>query len=330
MTEKTVTQMVRQVKKEQHRGSLASWSRPIIAIILFFPTGLIVLKHTLDERRLQEQGKPSEAKVSLLKAKHWMQNTVVSFVSLMIAVGLLIMFTANDYSIIRSFVDFKYIAESFPYVLKGFWLNIQVFIVAEITVVLWSLVVAVLRSLPGKAARPIRFLMICYVDLFRGMPEILTILLVVFGLHQTGLPILSDFTDFQAIILALTLTGGAYLGEVMRGAMQQVHPSQVSAARSLGLSYGQTLRYIIIPQAMRMITVPLLNGFVGLQKTTALVSFVGLLDSVNYAQGFVVQQANLSALTGAALCFVVITIPFTRFTDYLEKRDSQKVYGGGR
>lgn len=329
MSVQTVTQTVRLLKAEQKK-QLASWVRPIVALILFFPTGCVVLAHTITSRDLQRQGRLSEAKVAYLKACHWMQNTVVILVSLLVAGTLASMLIANDFSIVRSFLDIDLILESAPLVLKGFWLNVQIFMVAEVTVLIWSLIVAILRSLPGRAARPIRFLMICYVDLFRGLPELIVILLVVYGLHQTGLPILSGFNDFQAIILAITLTFGAYLGETMRGAMDDVHPSQVAAARSLGLSYGQTLRRIVIPTAMRSITVPLLNGFISLQKTTALVSIVGMLDSVNYAQAFAIQQANLSAITGAALCFLIITIPLTRVADSLMRRDSQRVFGGGR
>jgi len=315
---------------EHADAAIASWKRPIIALLLFFPTGLVVLRHTLASRREQRDGELRAAKVSMLKARHWMTNTIVSAVSALV-IGLAVtMFVANDFAIKRSFLDLDVLGASMPRILRGFWLNVRVFMIAEVTVVTWSLIVAILRSLPGRAARPIRFLMVCYVDLFRGLPELLVIFLVVFGLHQTGLPVLSGFSDFQAIILAITLTYGAYLGEVIRGAMEGVHPSQVAAARSLGLTHGQTLRHIVVPTAMRSITVPLLNSFISLQKTTALVSIVGLLDAVNYAQVFTFQKANLSPLTGAALCFVVITVPLTRFADRLMKRDVQRLYGGGR
>ncbi|MFT4306532.1 MAG: ABC transporter permease subunit [Microbacterium sp.] len=329
MSEGTVTQAVRRLKVEQETDP-ASWIRPIVAIILFFPTGCLVLAHTITSRSLRAEGRFSEARVSYLKARHWMQNTVVILISLLVALVILAMLTANDFSIVRRFFDVELITEAAPRILKGFWLNVQIFMVAEVAVLVWSLVVAVLRSLPGRAARPIRFLMICYVDLFRGLPELIIILLIVYGLHQTGLPLLSELNDFWAIVLAITLTFGAYLGETMRGAMDDVHPSQVAAARSLGLSHGQALRYIVIPTAMRSITVPLINGFISLQKTTALVSIVGMMDSVNYAQAYAISQANLSALTGAALCFLIITVPLTRVADSLMKRDSQRVFGGGR
>lgn len=271
-----------------------------------------------------------EAREHNLKARHWLQNSLVAFVSTIVIGTTVWLLMANDFSIIRNFFNVPLMIEAAPYLLKGFWLNVQLFMIAEVTILIWSLIVAILRGLPGRAARPIRWLMVCYVDLFRGMPELLTILIVVFGLRQTGIPFLSQFDNFWSVVLAMTLVSGAYLGEVIRGAMEGVHPSQVAAARSLGMSYGQTLRRVVIPQGLQTIVVPLLNGFIGLQKATALVSFVGMMDSLNYAQSFAIQHANLSTLTGVALMFVVITIPLTRVADSLMLRDKLRVVGGGR
>jgi polar amino acid transport system permease protein len=224
------------------------------------------------------------------------------------------------------FFNWEFLEDSFPTVLEGFWINIQLFVVAEIIVLPWAMVVAICRNLPGRLAAPLRFLSVVYVDVFRGLPAIVTIYLVGFGLPIAGgdWPILGNLTVFQRGVLALVLVYGAYVAEVYRAGIESIHWSQVAAARSLGLSYAKTQRYVVIPQAIRRVVPPLLNDFIGLQKDTALVSTIGVLEALNRAKIYASNRANLSSVVGVGICFLVITVPMTRFTDYLVRRDQRR------
>jgi len=228
----------------------------------------------------------------------------------------------------ETFFNWTFLTDSFPTVIKGFWVNVKLFMVAEALVLVWALAVALVRSLPGRAAAPARWLAVAYVDLFRGLPAIVTIYLVGFGLPLSGLPVVSKLSLFQLGVLALTLVYGAYVAEVYRAGIESVHWSQAAAARSLGLTHRQTMRYVIVPQAVRRVVPPLLNDFIGLQKDTALVSVIGLLEGFNRSRIYSGNKFNLSPMVGLGLCFVVITIPMARLTDYLLKRDQQRMRVG--
>jgi len=234
-------------------------------------------------------------------------------------------------------------AAEFGIVLDGFKLNVIVFVTAEALVLPWALLIALARRLPGRAAAPLRWLSVSYVDTFRGLPALVTIYLIVFGLPLTKLPLVKDTADIdfkflgvpidQSVVLgiiALTLVYGAYVAEVYRAGMESVHWSQYSAARGLGLSEGQTMRYVVIPQAVRRVIPPLMNDFIGLQKDTSLLNVAGVLEGFNIARNYASNTFNLSAVTGLGLCFLVITVPMTRFTDYLVRRDQRRLSGGGR
>jgi len=188
---------------------------------------------------------------------------------------------ANDQAVTKTFFFVPLMVESFPLVLKAFWINIEIFTVTEILVLVWGLAVALAMLAPGAAGKPLRLIAAAYVDVFRAIPAVLVIYLVGFGVPLTGTPILKDFSLTSFVIVALTLTVGAYVAEIYRAGIQSIHWSQSAAARSLGLSYMQTLRFVIIPQGVRQIVPPLLNAFVALQKDTALVSVVGVVDSFN-------------------------------------------------
>ncbi|HRX35300.1 MAG TPA: amino acid ABC transporter permease [Aestuariivirga sp.] len=230
--------------------------------------------------------------------------------------------------------------------------NLFIFVVAEIFVLIWGLVVALARLMPGPAGQPIRALAILYCDIFRGLPAIVTLYLIGFGIPTSGLPdmiaphLYGLFVDTSNMtvgelrtatripvswwcVLALTLTYGAYVAEVYRAGIESIHWSQVSAARSLGLSYMQTMRYVVVPQAVRRIMAPLLNDFIGLQKDTALVQVVGVVDAFNQSRIIASNAFNLSAVTIVAILFVVITIPQARFVDKLIERDNARMRAGG-
>ncbi|MGZ2487175.1 polar amino acid transport system permease protein [Rhizobium pisi] len=235
---------------------------------------------------------------------------------------------ANDIAVGHTFFQLPVIFESFNLVLSAFWTNIYIFVVAEILVLIWGLLVAIARLIPGDAARPVRAIATLYTDVFRGMPAIICIYLIGFGIPLTGLPFLKDLQPESYAILALTLTFGAYVAEVYRSGIESIHWSQVAAARSLGLSYIQTLRHVIIPQATKRIIPPLLNDFIALQKDTALVNVIGSVDAFNQAKIIASNHFNLSPVTTVAFLFILITIPQARFVDKLIERDHQRTRAG--
>jgi polar amino acid transport system permease protein len=241
---------------------------------------------------------------------------------IVLAIGLFVF--ANDNAVARTFFFMPLIGSSFHLVLNAFWMNVYMFCIAQVLVLVWGLMIAIARLLPGPAAQPIRFLATAYVDVFRALPAIITIYLVGFGLPLTGFPVLKDLPIPGLCILALTLTYGAYVAEVYRAGIESIHPSQVAAARSLGLSFGRTMRFVVVPQAVRRIVPPLLNDFISLQKDTALVNVIGAIDAFNQAKIIASNHFNLSSVTTVAFLFVLITIPQARFVDRMIERDQRR------
>lgn len=207
-----------------------------------------------------------------------------------------------------------------PDVWAGFQVNLKMMVVAEALVLVLALAVAVVRGLPGRGARPLRALAIVYTDVFRGTPLILVALLVGFGLPGLQLTWVSSRSNFFYGVMALTLVYTAYVTEVYRAGIESVHPSQRMAARSLGLTYWQAMRYVVIPQAVRRVIPPLLNDFVGLQKDTALVLVIGVAEAAQQAQNYSQQYFNFTSYVVAAVFFIFLTIPLARFTDHLIAR----------
>lgn len=204
-----------------------------------------------------------------------------------------------------------------PDVWQGFQLNLKLMVVAEILVLVFALGIAVVRGLPGRGAAPFRALAIVYTDVFRGTPLILVAFLVGFGLPGLNIHVISTQSNFVYGVMALTLVYTAYVTEVYRAGIESVHPSQRMAARSLGLSYWQAMRYVVIPQAVRRVIPPLLNDFVGLQKDTALVTVIGVAEAAQQAQQFSQNNFNFTSYVVAAVFFILLTIPLARFTDHL-------------
>jgi polar amino acid transport system permease protein len=202
--------------------------------------------------------------------------------------------------------------------------------IAEALVLVLALVVAIVRGLPGRGAKPLRALAIAYTDFFRGTPIILVTFIVGFGLPGLQLGFISNRSFTVYGIVALTLVYTAYVSEVFRAGIESVHPSQRSAARSLGLSYAQSMRYVVVPQAVRRVIPPLLNDFVGLQKDTALVSVIGVAEAASLAQQFSTQNGDFASYVVAAVFFILITIPLARFTDHLvadrERRERAQAF----
>jgi polar amino acid transport system permease protein len=203
-----------------------------------------------------------------------------------------------------------------PQVWDGFQTNIQMMVVAESLVLVLALLVAIVRGLPGRIAAPFRALAIVYTDIFRGTPLVLVIFMIL-GFSTLNIFGLSSQSLFVNGVIALTLVYTAYVTEVYRAGIESVHPSQRMAARSLGLSYGQSLRHVVLPQAIRRVIPPLLNDFIGLQKDTALVTVIGVTEAVAQANFYSSDYFNYTGLTVAAVFFIILTIPLARFTDHL-------------
>jgi polar amino acid transport system permease protein len=210
-----------------------------------------------------------------------------------------------------------------PTVWNGFIFNIKLMLAAEALVLPLALFVAIVRGLPGRAAAPFRALAIVYTDFFRGTPLILVLLLVL-GFAQLNYLGLNSEALFRVGLIALVLVYTAYVTEVYRAGIESVHPSQRMAARSLGLSYMQTMRYVVLPQAIRRVIPPLLNDFIGLQKDTALVSIIGLTEAIVLAGQYVSDYANETAYLVAAVFFIFLTIPLARFTDHMIKQRERR------
>jgi polar amino acid transport system permease protein len=265
-------------------------------------------------------------------AKDWVWYVAGLGITALVLAFVAFFLSANDGAVREQFLDWDAIDAFLPDLWKGLWLNIKVFMVAEALVLVWGLVLALARIFPGKPGRPVRFLAVAYIDLFRGFPAIITIYLVVFGFQAGDVPpfdrLEGETRVFWLCTTALVLVYGAYVAEVYRSGLESIHWSQMAAARSLGLSYGQTMRYVITPQAVRRIIPPLLNDFIGLQKDTALLSVVGLLEVLSRARLVSNELFNLSPTLAAGVAFVVITIPLARFTDWLVARQARARMAG--
>ncbi|RLV50950.1 amino acid ABC transporter permease [Nocardioides mangrovicus] len=239
---------------------------------------------------------------------------------------LLLIALAQDGGIAQTFFAGHSWKLAFPEMIQAFWTNIWVACVAQVLVLVFGLLLAVMRMLPGRAGRPLRLIALIYCDVFRAIPALVTILLIVFGL-PLAFPALANWPSAWLGAVALTMTYSAYVAEVYRAGLSSIHPSQSAAARSLGLSYAQTLRTVLVPQAVRRVIPPLLNDFISLQKDTALLTIAGIVEVVNASTLWQSKLFNLSPVTLAALFFIVVTIPQARFVDFLIDRDAARRSG---
>ncbi len=248
---------------------------------------------------------------------------LVSVASTVLVFGALALIIGNSPGwpeIQRSYLDGERFADAIGDIVPAFWKNVQLAVIAECLVLVFALVIAVLRSLPGPAFLPFRILATIYVDLFRAIPGVLVIFALGFGAPALGLPGVPNDPFFWAIV-TLTLLYSAYVSEVYRAGIESVHPSQAAAARSLGLSHWQALRHVVLPQAVRRVVPPLLNDFIGLQKDTVLVSFIGVVEIFRTAQIKQSASFNFTPYVAVAVIFILVTIPLARFTDWLVARE---------
>ncbi len=208
------------------------------------------------------------------------------------------------------------------------WLNIRMFLAAEVLILILALVIALIRQSVSPVLFPFRVLAMIYVDFFRGVPLLLVVYAVGLGVPALQLPVISSQSSTVYGVAVLTLSYSAYVSEVYRAGLNSVHQSQVAAARSLGLSKSTALRYVILPQAFRNVIPPLLNDFISLQKDTALVGVLGAIEALNAAGIFGSSQFNYSSFTVAAILFLILTIPLARFTDRVIERDRRRRLAG--
>jgi polar amino acid transport system permease protein len=246
-------------------------------------------------------------------------STIVFFVLLVVAVT-----NAPGWpEVKRTFFDWDQFRASFPDISRAFLLNVKIFCIAEALILVFALLLALVRSLPGPVFFPLRALAVAYADLFRGIPTILVIAVLGFGAPTLQIEGVPTSTTFWAVV-ALVLVYTAYVSEVYRAGIESVHPSQEAAARSLGLTRAKALRHVILPQAVRRMLPPLLNDFIGLQKDTALVGILGAVEAFNQTQIYTNATFNFTPYLAAAVLFVAITIPLARVTDWLILRDRRR------
>ncbi|HEY7470082.1 MAG TPA: amino acid ABC transporter permease [Acidimicrobiia bacterium] len=222
-----------------------------------------------------------------------------------------------------SWEDFK---ASFPEILSGFATNVRIFLIAEVLILFVALVLAVIRNSRSPLLTPLRLGATAYVDVIRGIPTIILLYLFGFGIPALRLQGVPNSQEFWAIT-TLVVSYSAYVTEVYRAGIESVHESQRAAARSLGLTSGQSMRFVVLPQAVRRVIPPLLNDFVALQKDSALVALLGVQEAFRKAQIYVAETFNFTAYLAAALLFLLLTIPLARFTDYLIRRQQQRTGG---
>jgi polar amino acid transport system permease protein len=245
--------------------------------------------------------------------------SIVSTVLFAVIAWLTIVNTPGWARVQQSFFDPEVAVAALPRVFEGFLLNVRVLLVAAAGVLIFSVLVAAVRTLRGPVFFPLRALAAGYTDLFRGMPLIIVLYLVGFGIP--GLEMTENRIPAEVLgTIALILTYSAYVSEVFRAGIEAVHPSQRLAARSLGLSHGKTMRLVVLPQAVRKVTPALMNDFVAMQKDVGLISVLGAIDAVRAAQIETAQAFNFTPYVVAGLLFVLLALPMIRFTDWYTAR----------
>jgi polar amino acid transport system permease protein len=248
------------------------------------------------------------------RARRGQAIAAISSVVVLGGLAVLILTSPGWPDVRDTFFSWSAFKDAFPDVLDGFWLDVKMFMVIEVAVLILGLIVALVRTLKLPALFPLRILATIYVDIFRGIPTILLVYLVGFGipaLQLSGLP--TDPVVLGGI--ALTLSYGAYVAEVYRAGVESIHPGQWQAGLAVGLTEGQTLRHVVLPQAVRRVGPPLLNDFIALQKDVALVSILGVVEGFRQANIIAASTFNYTPLIAAALLYLAVTVPLARILD---------------
>jgi polar amino acid transport system permease protein len=254
------------------------------------------------------------------------RSIAISTISSVIVIGGLAAYVLSSPGwprVRRQFFSSTVFARSFGSVLRGFWLDVRLFLIVEVIVLVLGLLIALVRTVRIPVLFPLRMIAVVYVDVMRGVPTILVVYIIGFavpGLGLAGVP--TNATTLSAVALALCYS--AYVSEVFRAGLESIHPSQAGAALALGLTPVQALRHVIVPQAVRRVIPPLLNDFISLQKDVALVSIVGPQEAFRVAQIFADQYFNYTPLLAAAVLYLCVTIPLTRIVDRLQIRSMRE------
>jgi polar amino acid transport system permease protein len=275
---------------------------------------------------------PSQVELErrLYRRQRGRRSIVVSVASTLVVVAVVYFGVVNTpgwAAVQQSFFDPQTAIDSFPAILEGLWLNIRILFFSAIGVAVFGTLLAVVRGLRSPVFFPLRMLATGYTDLFRGLPLIIVLYLVGYGIPGLGV-----FPRLPAEVwgtIAIVLTYSSYIAEVLRAGMEAVHPSQRLAARSLGLSHAKTLRLVVLPQAIRKVTPALMNDFVSMQKDVGLVSILGAVDAVRSAQIAQAETYHFTPYFVAGLLFVVISLPLIRVTDAIARRQQRREQIGG-
>ena len=276
----------------------------------------------------QQAWSPSSRELERRNARRQISRKqfTIAGISSVLVLGALytLIITSPGWRVVKAtFFDLDYGREVLPTVLRGLVVNIQLSFIGGFFIAVIALSLALIRTTKSPALTPFRFLATAYVDIFRGSPLLLIILLVGFGVPALRLAGLTSNVIVLGTV-AVVLTYSAYVAEVIRSGIMSIHPSQRAAARSLGLTSGQTMRFVVLPQAIKRVIPPLLNDFVSLLKDTGLVSILGVTDAVRAAQINASRTFNYTPYVVSAILFLLITIPLTRYIDRVIRRSSAK------
>ncbi|MBU1802777.1 MAG: amino acid ABC transporter permease [Actinobacteria bacterium] len=251
----------------------------------------------------------------------------VASLAFFVAVGAALVTSPGWPTVRATFFSVEDAKASFPAIRDGFWLNVKLFLLAEPLILVVALGLALARQARAAWLTPLRVLAVAYIDFFRGVPTILLVLLLAFGMPALGLQGVPNGLFFWAL-MALVISYSAYVAEVFRAGIESIHPSQLASADALGLSRAQAMRFVIVPQAVRRVVPPLLNDFISLTKDTALVSSVALFDAVFSARDYTAYNFNFTPYVVVSLFFVVLTVPMARGTDHLQRRAMRRERAG--
>ena len=277
------------------------------------------------------QPSPAEVARAGARATARRRSILVSLLSTLVfavAVGAGLVSTPGWNRVVQSFFDWQTALNAWPRVIDGLWLNLRVLVFATIGVLFFGMLLAIMRTLRNPVFFPLRVFARGYVDFFRGLPLIIVLYLVGFGIPGLRLEWLGRVPAEVLGTVALILTYSAYVAEVFRAGIESIHPSQRLAARSLGLTYAQTMRLVVLPQAVRRVAPPLMNDFVSLQKDVGLISILGAVDAVRGAQIEVAKYANFTPYVVAGLLFVLLAIPSIRFADSIATKYAKREQAG--
>jgi polar amino acid transport system permease protein len=261
-----------------------------------------------------------------------LRSALVATVATVVAAGLLVVGITSSPgwpTFRETFLSWDDAVAALPTIWEGFGKNVLMFLVAEPLILVLGALVAVVRSTHAPALFPVRALAVVYTDVFRGIPTILLVFVFCFGIPALQLQGVTNSLMWLGVT-ALVLSYGAYVAEVFRAGIESVHPSQVASADALGLSSTQSMRYVVLPQAVRRVVPPLLNDFVSLQKDTALIGAVGVFEALFAARDYANFNFNYTPYLVTAVFFIVLTVPLARFTDWLGTRYARRERAGAR